>query len=138
MKIYNKSNFGWGLFLTAIGLAMLATSIWTGFDVKGTVLMVACLAFGVTFLGRSFSPAMSREDKLAELDERNRLIKLRARSAALTWTQWLCLALLILSRLAVGLFGKEICAALTIAFGLLYVILFVTELIALAYFERKL
>ena len=138
MKIYNKSGFGWGLFLTAIGLAMLATSVWTGFDIKGTILMAACLVFGASFLGRSFSPAMSREDKLAELDERNRLIKLRARSAALTWTQWLCLALLILSRLPVGLFGKEICAALTIAFGLMYVILFVTELAALAYFERKL
>ena len=51
MKIYNKSNFGWGLFLTAIGLAMLATSIWTGFDVKGTILMAACLVLGATFLG---------------------------------------------------------------------------------------
>ena len=78
------------------------------------------------------------EDKLAELDERNRLVKLRSKSAALTWSQWLCLALLILSRLPVGLFGEEICAALTIAFGLMYLILFVTELIALAYFDRKL
>ena len=138
MKIYNKSNFGWGLFLTAIGLAMLATSIWTGFEVKGTILMAACLVLGATFLGRSLSHAMSREDKLAELDERNRLVKLRSKSAALTWSQWLCLALLILSRLPVGLFGREICAALTIAFGLMYLILFVTELIALAYFDRKL
>ncbi len=72
MKIYNKSGFGWGIFLTAIGLAMLATSIWTGFDVKGTILMAACLVLGATFLGRSLSHAMSREDKLAELDERNR------------------------------------------------------------------
>ena len=43
MKIYNKSGFGWGIFLTAIGLAMLATSIWTGFDVKGTILMYLIL-----------------------------------------------------------------------------------------------
>lgn len=109
MKIYNKSNFGWGLFLTVIGLAILAISIWTGFEVKGTILMAACLVLGATFLGRSLSHAMSREDKLAELDERNRLVKLRSKSAALT-----------------------------IAFGLMYLILFVTELIALAYFDRKL
>ena len=63
MKIYNKSGFGWGLFLTAIGLAMLATSIWTGFDIKGTILMAACLVLGATFRGRSLSHAMSREDK---------------------------------------------------------------------------
>ena len=138
MKIYNKKGFATGMFLTVIGLAMLATSIWTGFEVKGTILMAACLVFGVPFVTRSFSPAMSREDKLAELDERNRLVKLRSRSAALTWTQWLCLALLILSRLPVGLFGEEICAALTIAFGLMYLILFVTELAALAWFEKKL
>ena len=138
MKIYNKSNFGWGLFLTAIGLAMLATSIWTGFDVKGTILMAACLVFGVPFVMRSLSPAMSRADKLAELDERSQLVKLRSKSAALTWSQWICLALLILSRLPVGVLGEEVCAALTLAFGCMYVVLFAAELIALAWFERKL
>ena len=100
--------------------------------------MAACLVLGATFLGRSLSYAMSREDKLAELDERNRLVKLRSKSAALTWSQWLCLALLILSRLPVGVLGEAVCAALTIAFGLMYLILFVTELAALAWFEKKL
>ena len=138
MKIYNKKGFATGAFLTAIVLAIFATSIWTGFDVKGTILMAACLVLGATFLGRSLSHAMSREDKLAELDERNRLVKLRSKSAALTWSQWLCLALLILSRLPVGVLGEAVCAALTIAFGLMYLILFVTELAALAWFEKKL
>lgn len=138
MKIYNKKGFATGAFLTAIGLAIFATSLWTGFDIKGTILMAACLVFGVPFVMRSLSPAMSRADKLAELDERSQLVKLRSKSAALTWSQWICLALLILSRLPVGVLGEEVCAALTLAFGCMYVVLFAAELIALAWFERKL
>ena len=65
-------------------------------------------------------------------------MKLRSKSAALTWSQWICLALLILSRLPVGVLGEEVCAALTLAFGCMYVVLFAAELIALAWFERKL
>ena len=34
--------------------------------------------------------------------------------------------------------GEEVCAALTLAFGCMYVVLFAAELIALAWFERKL
>lgn len=47
MKIYNKSNFFLGLFLSVLGLALFFVSIWKGFDLKGSVLMVLCLFFGI-------------------------------------------------------------------------------------------
>lgn len=66
MKIYNKSNFFLGLFLSVLGLALFFVSIWKGFDLKGSVLMVLCLFVGIEVMIRSFSAEMSREDKISE------------------------------------------------------------------------
>ena len=48
MKIYNKKNFRYGLGMTILGILMLLTSIWKGFDVKGTVILALCLFLGGT------------------------------------------------------------------------------------------
>ena len=83
MKIYNKKNFRYGLWMTVLGVLMLLTSIWKGFDIKGTVILAICLFPGIGLLLRSLSRDMSREDKIAELDERNKLVEWRAKSRAL-------------------------------------------------------
>ena len=138
MKIYNKSNFGWGLFLTAIGLAMLATSVWTGFDVRGTVLMVACLAFGVTFLGRSFSPAMSREDKLAELDERNRLVSLKVDSLTRKVMGWARVAAMAAGLLGYVLTENLVFGCLFLFAGLSVTLEVVVAIAAAIHYEKRL
>ena len=74
MKIYNKKTFWYGIGFIVLGTLQLMISIWKGFDLKGTVMMILCLLIGGSGLLRSFSREMSREDKIAELDERNRLL----------------------------------------------------------------
>ena len=53
MKIYNKSNFILGLFFGLLGIAMLIVGIWKGFDIKGSIIMILCLFFGVGIIIRS-------------------------------------------------------------------------------------
>ena len=53
MKIYNKKNFRYGLGMTILGVLMLLTSIWKGFDVKGTVILALCLFVGIGLMLRS-------------------------------------------------------------------------------------
>ena len=83
MKIYHKKNFKLGLWSLVLAILLLAVSLWRGnFDWKDGVLC-ALLAFlgGVNVL-RSLSREMSREDKVEERDERNKLVKLKAQSQA--------------------------------------------------------
>lgn len=90
MKIYNKNNFFLGLFFCLLGIAMLIASIWKGFDIKGSLIMVLCLFFGIGILIRSLSAGLSREDKISELDERNLLVKIKSRSTAFLWSEGIC------------------------------------------------
>ena len=97
MKIYNKKNFRYGLWMTVLGVLMLLTSIWKGFDVKGTVILALCLFLGIGLLLRSLSRDMSREDKIAELDERNKLVEWRAKSRALGIAELACFVCVLIS-----------------------------------------
>lgn len=83
MKIYHKKNFMMGLWSLLLAALLLAASLRRGnFDWKDGVLC-ALLAFlsGGSVL-RSLSREYAREDRLEELDERNRLVKLKAQSQA--------------------------------------------------------
>ena len=97
MKIYNKKNFLYGLGMTILGVLMLLTSIWKGFDVKGTVILALCLFVGIGLMLRSLSRDMSREDKIAELDERNKMVEWRAKSRALGIAELICVVCILVS-----------------------------------------
>jgi len=80
MKIYHKKNFAFGLFSLFLGVLNLALAALRGFDLKSGVLIALLLIMGGAGLIRSLSQKYSREDRVEELDERNRLVKLRAQS----------------------------------------------------------
>jgi len=80
MKIYHKKNFTFGLFSLFLGGLNLALAALRGFDVKSGVLIALLLIMGGAGLVRSLSQKYSREDRMEELDERNRLVRLRAQS----------------------------------------------------------
>ncbi len=80
MKIYHKKNFTFGLFSMFLGDLNLVLAALRGFDIKEGVLIALLLIMGSVSLVRSLSQKYSREDRLEELDERNRLVKLRAQS----------------------------------------------------------
>ena len=76
---------------------------------------------------RSFSREMSREDKIAELDERNRLVEWRAKSRALGIAELVCFVCMLLS-----IFGMQAMEAffggMLAAFGLIFTTMLIIEL----------
>ena len=137
MKIYNKKNFRYGLGMTILGVLMLLTSIWKGFDVKGTVILALCLFVGIGLMLRSLSRDMSREDKIAELDERNRMVEWRAKSRALGIAELICVACILISIVGMRIV-KDFFGGMLVAFGLMYTIMLLTELFTLLYYDKKL
>lgn len=72
--------FASGVFMVALGLLNLITSIMRqDLDINSTILIVALFLLGFGSIMRSISQRMAIEDKLEELDERNRLIALRSK-----------------------------------------------------------
>lgn len=137
MKIYNKKNFRYGLGMTMLGVLMLLTSIWKGFDVKGAVILALCLFVGIGLMLRSLSRDMSREDKIAELDERNRLVEWRAKSRALGIAELICVVCILVSIVGMRIV-KDFFGGMLVAFGLMYTIMLLTELFTLLYYDKKL
>lgn len=137
MKIYNKKNFRYGLGMTILGVLMLLTSIWKGFDVKGTVILALCLFVGIGLMLRSLSRDMSREDKIAELDERNRMVEWRAKSRALGIAELICVVCILISIVGMRIV-KDFFGGMLVAFGLMYTIMLLTELLTLLYYDKKL
>ena len=137
MKIYNKKNFRYGLGMTMLGVLMLLTSIWKGFDVKGTVILALCLFVGIGLMLRSLSRDMSREDKIAELDERNRMVEWRAKSRALGIAELICVVCILISIVGMRIV-KDFFGGMLMAFGLMYTIMLLTELFTLLYYDKKL
>ncbi|MFQ7242364.1 DUF2178 domain-containing protein [Agathobaculum sp.] len=137
MKIYNKKNFRYGLGMTTLGVLMLLTSIWKGFDVKGTVILALCLFVGIGLMLRSLSRDMSREDKIAELDERNKMVEWRAKSRALGIAELICVVCILISIVGMRIV-KDFFGGMLVAFGLMYTIMLLTELLTLLYYDKKL
>ena len=137
MKIYNKKNFRYGLGMTILSVLMLLTSIWKGFDVKGTVILALCLFVGIGLMLRSLSRDMSREDKIAELDERNRMVEWRAKSRALGIAELICVVCILISIVGMRIV-KDFFGGMLVAFGLMYTIMLLTELFTLLYYDKKL
>lgn len=137
MKIYNKKNFLYGLGMTILGVLMLLTSIWKGFDVKGTVILALCLFVGIGLMLRSLSRDMSREDKIAELDERNKMVEWRAKSRALGIAELICVVCILVSIVGMRVV-EDFFGGMLVAFGLMYTIMLLTELFTLLYYDKKL
>ena len=97
MKIYNKKIFVSGIFMVILGALNLVTSIVRNdLDISAIILIIALFAFGVGALIRSASQRMMREDKLEDLDERNRFIELKSKSKSFRITQSISFVLMIL------------------------------------------
>lgn len=94
MTIYNKSGFVWGLIWTILGVARLALLVIVPEDstaqlIKGLVLGIFMLILGVTMFRRAFSEQATREDRIEQRDECNKLVTLKAQartSTVLLWT----------------------------------------------------
>ena len=92
---------------------------------------------GIGLLLRSLSRDMSREDKIAELDERNKLVEWRAKSRALGIAELACFVCVLIS--IVGMRAmEEFFGGMLVAFGLMFTIMLLAELFTLLYYNKKL
>ena len=138
MKIYNKKVFASGVFMVALGLLNLITSMMRqGFDINSIILIAALFVLGFGSIMRSISQRMAKEDKLEELDERNRLIALKSKSKSFRLTQiisfTLMLALLVMGKVS----GYEGFIAMGVGLAFAFAISMFTEIFTYMYYESK-
>ena len=89
MKIYNKKGFFLGIFwvLLAIGCAVADLRRPDPnmlIRVRDWVLTVFVFLLGISSFWRAFSRSATREDRIEEMDERNRLVEIKSKAGC--WT----------------------------------------------------
>ena len=136
MKIYNKKKFGSGFICIVLGVLNFLACFSTGFDVSGMVITLALLFIGGGSVMRSFSRNMSREDKLDELDERNRLIDLKTKSRAFRLTQAICFGLMLLFLVMGKMSGEILLISAGVALAFAYAVSMFTEIFTYFYYEK--
>ncbi|MFR3822777.1 MULTISPECIES: hypothetical protein [Hungatella] len=136
MKIYNKKKFGSGFICIVLGVLNFLACFSTGFDVSGMVITLALLFIGGGSVMRSFSRNMSREDKLDELDERNRLIDLKTKSRAFRLTQAICFGLMLLFLVMGKMSGEILLISAGVGLAFAYAVSMFTEIFTYFYYEK--
>lgn len=138
MKIYNKKKFASGVFLLLLGLLrftpLLAGREW---DVKSIFWTAVLLLLGVSELVHSLSSRLTRQDKLEERDERNRLVDWKAKSMTLRITRYVCLVLGWIFLIVGAIRKADIVMAVGLGLLFTFPIGMFTELITSIYYESK-
>lgn len=138
MKIYNKKVFASGIFMMALGLLNLITSIVRhDLDINSIILIVALFAMGFGSVMRSMSQRMAKEDKLEELDERNRLIELKSKSKSFRLTQIISFALMLVLLVMGKVSGYEGFIAMGVGLAFAFSISMFAEIFTYMYYESK-
>lgn len=136
MKIWYKKTFTWGMIFGILAVALLAIGFLKGFELKNTVLMVLCAIIGLGFVVRSLSYEQSRQDRLDDLDERNRLIALKSKSKSFTVTQISCEILMMLFLGVGAALAHQQILAVGVGLAFCFVISLFTELFTKLYYEK--
>ncbi len=138
MKIYNKKGFASGVFMIALGVLNLITSlIRHDLDVSAIILIMALFALGFGIIMRSVSQRMAKEDKLEELDERNRLITLKSKSKSFQLTQMISFILMLILLVAGKVSNYEGFIAMGAGLAFAFTISLFAEVFTYMYYESK-
>lgn len=137
MKIYNKKTFAFGVFSAALGVLNAVTAALRGIDAAGIVLVAVLLFVGAGAMMRGLSQKMAREDKLEERDERNRLVRLKSKSAAFRLTQAVCFGLMLPLLVAGKVTGTQALTAIGTGLAAALSASMLAELGAFYYYEKR-
>ena len=138
MKIYNKKVFASGIFMAALGLLNLITSIMRkDLDINSIILIAALFVLGFGSIMRSMSQRMTKEDKLEELDERNRLITLKSKSKSFQLTQMISFMLMLVLLVMGKVFDYEGFIAMGVGLAFAFTISMFAEIFTYMYYESK-
>ena len=137
MKIYNRKKFASGTLCILLGALLLVTSALRRGNVSGWVLALVLMALGAGELARSLSKTWTKEDKLEEWDERNRLIDRKAKSRAFQLTQGISFVLM-LAMMAMGkVSGSEGFIYIGVGLAFAWSVSMFSELFSYLYYEAK-
>lgn len=138
MRIYNKKGFIFGLIWTLLGIWILITAFTAQESVtKDIVLAFILLAVGITSVCRALSKTASIEDYIEKNDERNKLIKLKAKARVLD-----LMVIFIMILMIIGIAGYIMTGNLSwgyvffgplLIFGFYWIVSIAMEI----YYERK-
>ncbi len=138
MKIYNKKVFASGIFMAALGLLNLITSIMRkDLDINSIILIAALFVLGFGSIMRSMSQRMTKEDKLEEMDERNRLITLKSKSKSFQLTQMISFILMLVLLVMGKVFDYEGFIAMGVGLAFAFTISMFAEIFTYMYYESK-
>lgn len=137
MKIYNRKNFVSGLLLTILGIILFVLGLKTGMDWETVILSASCMFIGIGLLIRSASAKLSREDKLDELDERNKLVLLKNRSSAFRIVECACLVLMTVLFVTGKIKEAEMLIYVGIGLGIAFSMCLFTDLFTFLYYDSR-
>lgn len=136
MKIWNKKTFSVGAFFSFLAVALLIMGILTGFSVSNVIYMVLCIMIGFGFIERSFSKEKSKQDKLDDSDERNRLIALKSKSKSFIITQMVGGILVALFLGVGGALDNMLILAVGIGAAACFTVSLIAEFLTKIYYEK--
>ena len=138
MKIYNKKVFVSGVLMAGLGVLNLITSIMNNdLDVNGIILIVVLFVLGFGTITRSLSQKMAREDRLKELDERNRLIELKSKSKSFKLTQIISFVFMLVLLVMGKVSDYEGFILMGIGVSFVFTISMFSEIFTYMYYESK-
>ena len=124
--------------MTALGALNLVTSVLRDdIDVGAVILIAALFVFGIGTMMRGLSRRMAREDKMEELDERNRLIELKSKSRSFRLTQIISFVLMLFLLVAGSVSGYDGLIGMGVGLAFSFAISMFAEVFTYMYYESK-
>ncbi|MEE0206584.1 MAG: hypothetical protein UEX93_06880 [Peptococcaceae bacterium] len=142
MKIYNRKGFIWGIVWTVLGglrllLLVIQPEDTTAQLVKGIIVGVVLLTLGLSGFTRALSKQATREDRIEENDERNKLVRLKSKARVNDVMFWTMIALIVCG--VIGYYMTDNIAWAFLAFAplLQVIVYFWSSIILSIYYERR-
>lgn len=142
MKIYNRKGFIWGIVWTVLGVLRLLLLVIQPEDttaqlVKGIIVGVVLLTLGLSGFTRALSKQATREDRIEENDERNKLVRLKSKARVNDVMFWTMIALIVCG--VIGYYMTDNIAWAFLAFAplLQVIVYFWSSIFVSIYYEHK-
>lgn len=142
MKIYNRKGFIWGIVWTVLGglrllLLVIQPEDTTAQLVKGIIVGVVLLTLGLSGFTRALSKQATREDRIEENEERNKLVRLKSKARVNDVMFWTMIALIVCG--VIGYYMTDNIAWAFLAFAplLQVIVYFWSSIILSIYYERR-
>lgn len=141
MKIYNKKGFWLGIFwvLLAIGCAVADLRRPDPnmlIRVRDWVLTVFVFLLGISSFWRAFSRSATREDRIEEMDERNRLVEVKSKARMLDFVYGTLFVLVVGGLIGFQVTASEVWLALFIIPGFLLGLFVLVHIFIKLYYNK--